>query len=155
MLPIHKFRKLILPNPDFKCSQHNPFPNHYVHISDVFDEVSILPSLQRPKKITLRGSDGKRYAILFFTQVIITHVFRYIFMLKPKDDLRKDSRLMEFNDVVNQLLTHDSEARQRRLSIRLYSVAPLNEECGVIEWVPDLIGLRPVLTILYKQRGEW
>lgn len=75
-------------------------------------------------------------------------------MLKPKDDLRKDFRLMEFNDIVNQLLTRDGEARQRRLSIRLYSVAPLNEECGLIEWVPNLVGLRPVLMKLYKQRGK-
>lgn len=75
-------------------------------------------------------------------------------MLKPKDDLRKDFRLMEFNDIVNHLLTRDAESRQRRLNIRLYSVAPLNEECGLIEWVPNLIGLRPVLMTLYKQRGN-
>lgn len=75
-------------------------------------------------------------------------------MLKPKDDLRKDFRLMEFNDIVNQLLARDGEARQRRLSIRLYSVVPLNEECGLIEWVLHLVGLRPVLMKLYKQRGE-
>lgn len=73
-------------------------------------------------------------------------------MLKPKDDLRKDFRLMEFNDIVNHLLMRDPEARQRRLNIRLYSVAPLNEECGLIEWVDNLIGLRPVLMNIYKQR---
>lgn len=137
MIPIHKFRKLVLPNPDFKSSQHNPFPNHYVHIVGIEDEVAILTSLQKPRKITLRGSDGKRY----------------VQMLKAKDDLRKDFRLMEFNDIVNQLLSREADARQRRLNIRLYSVAPLNEECGMIEWVPDLLGLRPILTTLYKQKG--
>ncbi|KAF7269206.1 hypothetical protein GWI33_017672 [Rhynchophorus ferrugineus] len=137
MMPTHKFRKLILPNPDFKNSQHNPFPNHYVHIVGIEDEMSILTSLQRPRKINLRGSDGKNYT----------------FMLKPKDDLRKDFRLMEFNDIVNHLLICDPEARQRRLNIRLYSVAPLNEECGLIEWVPNLLGLRPIIMNLYKQRG--
>lgn len=75
-------------------------------------------------------------------------------MLKPKDDLRRDFRLMEFNDIVNHLLTREGEARQRRLNIRLYSVAPLNEECGLIEWVPNLIGLRHILIALYKQRGN-
>lgn len=74
-------------------------------------------------------------------------------MLKPKDDLRKDFRLMEFNNIVNQLLSCESESRQRRLNIRLYSVAPLNEECGIIEWVPNLVGLRPVLNKIYKQQG--
>lgn len=74
-------------------------------------------------------------------------------MLKPKDDLRKDFRLMEFNDIVNQLLCEESESRQRRLNIRLYSVVPLNEECGMIEWVPNLVGLRGILHNVYKQRG--
>ncbi|XP_018328651.1 serine/threonine-protein kinase ATR [Agrilus planipennis] len=138
MIPTQKHRKLILPNPDFKCStQHNPFPNYYVHITGIEDEVTVLGSLQRPRKITFKGSDGKRY----------------VQMLKPKDDLRKDFRLMEFNDIVNQLLSRDADSRQRRLNIRLYSVAPLNEECGLIEWIPDLVGLRPVLMKIYKQKG--
>lgn len=59
MVPTQKFRKLVLPNPDFKNAQHNPFPNHYVYIIGVEDEVAILQSLQRPRKITFRGSDGK------------------------------------------------------------------------------------------------
>lgn len=83
------------------------------------------------------GSDGKKY----------------IFMLKPKDDLRKDFRLMEFNDVVNLYLHREAESRQRRLCIRTYSVAPLNEECGIIEWIDNLVGLRPILIKIYKQRG--
>lgn len=74
-------------------------------------------------------------------------------MLKPKDDLRKDFRLMEFNDIVNQLLSRDGDARQRRLNIRVYSVAPLNEECGLIEWIDNLDTLRNVILSIYKQKG--
>lgn len=58
MVPTQKLRKLILPNPDFQSTQHNPFPNHYVHIVGIEDEVVILQSLQHPRKITFRGSDG-------------------------------------------------------------------------------------------------
>ena len=64
----------------------------------------MLPSLQKPKKITLRGSDGKLYVML----------------CKPKDDLRKDARLMEFNAIVNRLLRKDREARRRNLQIRTF-----------------------------------
>lgn len=74
-------------------------------------------------------------------------------MLKPRDDLRKDFRLMEFNTVVNRFLQDAPETRRRRLYIRTYSVLPLNEECGIIEWVPNLVGLRPVLLHIYKQKG--
>lgn len=59
MIPTQKFRKLVLPNPDFKTDQHNPFPNHYVHVVGIKDEMVILQSLQKPRRITLRGSDGK------------------------------------------------------------------------------------------------
>lgn len=95
-----------------------------------------MPSLQRPRRITLIGSNGKKY----------------MHMLKPKDDLRKDFRLMEFNAIVNQYLHHDSQSRQRRLHIRTYAVIPLNEECGIIEWVPNLIAFRTIIINLHKQK---
>lgn len=66
--------------------------------------MTILHSLQRPRKILFRGSDGKLYDIL----------------CKPKDDLRRDSRLMEFNNIVNMYLHRDPESRARRLHIRTY-----------------------------------
>ncbi|XP_071056684.1 serine/threonine-protein kinase ATR [Onthophagus taurus] len=139
MIPTQKFRKLVLPNPDLNSHRHNPFPNYYAHIVGIEDEIVILNSMQRPRKIVFRGSDGKRY----------------VQMLKPKDDLRKDFRFMEFNDIVNQLLSRDPESRHRRLNIRLYSVSPLNEECGLIEWIHDLVGLRVVLCAIYKQKGTY
>lgn len=64
----------------------------------------VMPSLQRPRRISLRGDDGKSY----------------LFMCKPKDDLRRDFRLMEFNDIVNNYLQKDPESRRRRLYIRTY-----------------------------------
>ncbi len=39
------------------------------------------------------------------------------------------------------------------LGIRTYAVVPLNEECGLIEWVPNTAGLRPILTNLYASAG--
>jgi len=58
-----------------------------------------MSSLQRPKKITVFGSNKKEY----------------IFLCKPKDDLRKDCRLMEFNSMINKLLKKDPETRRRQL----------------------------------------
>ena len=34
-----------------------------------------------------------------------------------------------------------------------YEVIPLNDECGIIEWVNNTAGLRPILTKLYKEKG--
>lgn len=137
MMPTQKFRKLVLPNPE--SNQQNPFPNSYAYIVRIEDEITIVQSLQKPRKIAFRGSDGKRYN----------------FILKANDDLRKDFRLLEFNDIVNQLLSRDSQSRQRRLNIRLYSVAPLNENSGLIEWVPNLLGLQPIIRNLYQKHGKY
>ncbi|XP_025157159.1 serine/threonine-protein kinase ATR [Harpegnathos saltator] len=137
MMPTTKFRQLHLPSKNASLDNYKPFLLRWAHITKIEDDVMIMPSLQRPRRITLRGSDGKKY----------------LFMCKPKDDLRKDFRLMEFNDIVNKYLQNDPESRQRRLYIRTYSVVPLNEECGLIEWVPNLIGFRPTIMNLYKEKG--
>lgn len=60
-----------------------------------------MASLQKPRKITIVGSNGQDY----------------IFLCKPKDDLRKDARLMEFNSMINKLLRKDPESRRRQLRI--------------------------------------
>ncbi|XP_035663621.1 serine/threonine-protein kinase atr-like [Branchiostoma floridae] len=76
-------------------------------------------------------------------------------MCKPHDDLRKDCRLMEFNAIVNKCLRKDPESRRRQLYIRTYSVVPLNEECGLIEWVNNTHPLRQVLIKIYKEKGMY
>ena len=90
-----------------------------VTIYDICEQITVLPSLQRPKKIKLLGSDGKEYA----------------FLAKPKDDLRKDSRMMEFTGMLNNMLQRDPTTRRRQLYLRTYVVVPINEDAGLIEWV--------------------
>ncbi|PVU94951.1 hypothetical protein BB561_002143 [Smittium simulii] len=102
------------------------------------DEILVMSSLQRPKKITILGSDGKYYP----------------FLCKPKDDLRKDSRLMEFNALINQALVDDPESCQRALSIKTYAVVPLNEECGLIQWVPNTISMQHVTLSMYRESNN-
>lgn len=97
-----------------------------------------MPSLQRPKKIVFLGSDGKKYP----------------FLCKPHDDLRKDARLMDFNSMINKLLISASESRRRNLHIRTYAVMPLNEECGLLEWVTHTTALRPILEKAYARQGK-
>ena len=67
--------------------------------TEFFDEIEIMKSLAKPRKITIMGSDGQIY----------------MFLGKPKDDLRKDARLMDFNAMINKLLKANSESRRRQL----------------------------------------
>lgn len=113
------------------------FFRQLVFISGIDDTVEVMSSLVRPKKITIRASNGKNYGLL----------------CKPKDDLRKDSKVMEVNNVVNWYLSQNPDSSQRSLHVRTYSVVPLNEECGLLEWVPNLTPFRHILTTLYKEKN--
>lgn len=122
---------------DVKMRAHKAFSKDIITISNFLDDVLVLNSLQRPRRISIRGSDGHVYALL----------------CKPKDDLRKDQRLMEFNAMINRSLKKDAESSKRRLYIKTYAVTPLNEECGLIEWIDNLKTLRDILLNAYKQKN--
>ncbi|KAL6038204.1 hypothetical protein STEG23_030972, partial [Scotinomys teguina] len=139
LIPLQSVMIPTLPSVLGAHANHDPFPGHWAYLAGFDDVVEVLTSLQKPKKISLKGSDGKFY----------------IMMCKPKDDLRKDCRLMEFNSLINKSLRKDAESRRRELHIRTYAVIPLNDECGIIEWVNNTAGLRPILTKLYKEKGVY
>ncbi|KAF0991800.1 hypothetical protein HZS_2997, partial [Henneguya salminicola] len=121
---------------NLNTSNYSFFMNPLPCIVNINERIDVLSSLIRPKKIILVASDGKKYAML----------------CKPKDDLRRDNRLMEFNSLVNKLLNKNAKARKRNLSIHLYAVIPLNDECGIIEWVNDTISFRNIIIRLYNER---
>lgn len=139
--------------PSKVCLQNILVSQIFTKDTEFSDEVEIMRSLAKPRKITIRGSNGQIY----------------MFLGKPKDDLRKDARLMDFNAIINKLLKANSESRRRQLrtlpwfyilhvalkqfpDIRTYGVVTLNEECGFIQWVPNTIPIRPVLVKSYDAR---
>ena len=136
-VPIESALTATLPTLTDKIKEHQAFSRDVVTINSFSDEVLILSSLQKPRKLIARGSDGKEYGLL----------------CKPKDDLRKDQRLMEFNSMINRSLKRDMESSKRQLYIKTYAVTPLNEECGIIEWVDGLKTLRDILLGLYRPLG--
>lgn len=65
-------------------------------------QVQFMVSLSRPRSIYFRGSDGARYR----------------FLAKPKDDLRRDLRVMEYARLVNRLFADDATTATRRVHVR-------------------------------------
>ncbi|KAJ7784096.1 hypothetical protein B0H16DRAFT_1296839 [Mycena metata] len=136
IIPLQESLTASLPPTSSSESDHQPFPLNAPTFAEFFDEIEVMRSLAKPRKITIRGSNGQIYC----------------FLGKPKDDLRKDARLMDFNAILNKLLKANSESRRRQLHIRTYGVVTLNEECGFIQWVPNTTPLRPVLMKGYEAR---
>ncbi|CCJ30549.1 unnamed protein product [Pneumocystis jirovecii] len=82
---------------------------------------TVITSKQRPRRLTIRGSDGKDYQ----------------YALKGHEDIRQDERVMQFFGLVNTLLSVDSESFKRHLNIHRYPVIPLSPNSGLLGWVPD------------------
>lgn len=80
----------------------------------------MITSKQRPRKLQIRGSNGKDY----------------MFLLKGHEDLRQDERVMQIFGLVNTLLLKDPDTFRRNLTIQRYAVIPLSTNSGLIGWVP-------------------
>ena len=65
--------------------------------------LNVIGSKQRPKKLSIFGSDGKEYP----------------FLLKGHEDLKQDERMMQLFGLVNALLSKDSETADKHLRYNL------------------------------------
>ncbi|KAF2929772.1 hypothetical protein DAI22_05g082400 [Oryza sativa Japonica Group] len=84
-------------------------------------QLIVITSKQRPRKLTIHGSDGNDYA----------------FLLKGHEDLRQDERVMQLFGLVNTLLENSRKTSEKDLSIQRYAVIPLSPNSGLIGWVPN------------------
>jgi len=119
-------RQLVLTNmPGASSGQTDP-----VTIQRVDPSVAVLRTKTKPKALEFIGSDGQTYK----------------YLLKAREDLRLDERIMQFLRVTNDFLSADSAASARDLSAKNYSVIPLSRNAGLIQMVPDVAPLFQVYT---------
>ncbi|KAI8344851.1 armadillo-type protein [Chlamydoabsidia padenii] len=92
-----------------------------VRIAKFNPSLTVIASKQRPRKLTIVGSDGKDY----------------VYLLKGHEDLRQDERVMQLFGLVNTLLKNDAETFKRHLSIERCPAVPLSPNSGLIGWFAD------------------
>jgi len=90
-------------------------------LSSCDPEISVLSSKARPKRLKMRGSDGKEY----------------VWLVKGGEDLRQDERLQQMFSSINHTLSADVKCSQRRLNLVTYAVIPVSKRTGLVEWVQD------------------
>ncbi|KIN02147.1 hypothetical protein OIDMADRAFT_197149 [Oidiodendron maius Zn] len=98
---------------------------------------NVISSKQRPRKLSLHGSDGTAYT----------------FLLKGHEDIRQDERVMQLFGLCNTLLTNDSESYKRHLNIQRYPAIPLSQNSGLIGWVPNQDTLHVLIREYRESRG--
>jgi serine/threonine-protein kinase mTOR len=92
-----------------------------VRISSFEPVFTVIPSKQRPRRMSLRGSDGQLYT----------------YLLKGHEDIRQDERVMQLFGLVNTLLGNDTESFKRHLNIQRFPAIPLSQNSGLLGWVPN------------------
>jgi serine/threonine-protein kinase ATR len=80
-----------------------------------------MVSKEKPKKITIIGSDRNLY--------------NFLLKCDKYGDLRKEQRFIDFAGLCNKMLENDSESRKRNLRLRTYAIVPLSRNTGLIEWI--------------------
>ncbi|XP_019057389.1 PREDICTED: uncharacterized protein LOC104807342 [Tarenaya hassleriana] len=96
-----------------------------VTISSFSDHMTIIPTKTRPKKLVMDGSDGKKYT----------------YLLKGREDLRLDARIMQLLQAINSIFTSSLTTHGNAVGIRYYSVTPISGRAGLIQWVENVISI--------------
>lgn len=99
-----------------------------VTIASFLQQVTILSTKTKPKKLGILGSDGQKYT----------------YLLKGREDLRLDARIMQLLQAINGLLISSSSTRSKSLGIRYYSVTPISGRAGLIQWVDNVVSIYSV-----------
>lgn len=92
-----------------------------IRIQSFATKLTVIASKQRPRRLSLKGDDGRDYQ----------------YVLKGHEDLRQDERVMQLFSLVNTLLSVDTNSFKRRLHIQRYPVIPLAPNAGLLGWVQD------------------
>ncbi|XP_074597916.1 serine/threonine-protein kinase atr-like isoform X2 [Brevipalpus obovatus] len=134
LLPLQELMSVRMRTEYESQESFSPFSNEQIYITGIENEVTTFTSMQAPKKVGFKCSDGK-------TRFMIC---------KPKDDLRKDLQVMEFNRFINRLLKKNPEARKRNLFVKTFTAIPLSSAGGLVEFVENLETMRFALKTASK-----
>eukprot|EP00818_Percolomonas_sp_WS_P004559 CAMPEP_0117435854 /NCGR_PEP_ID=MMETSP0759-20121206/700_1 /TAXON_ID=63605 /ORGANISM="Percolomonas cosmopolitus, Strain WS" /LENGTH=3053 /DNA_ID=CAMNT_0005227423 /DNA_START=330 /DNA_END=9492 /DNA_ORIENTATION=+ len=123
-----------IPIPNNSTTSFSGIEDESVGIASIFPTAEILSSKTQPKKMRILASDG------------VIHTY----LLKSKEDLHLDRRVMQFLHIVNCFLKQDKQSCSRNLHASHFSVLPLDSNCGLIQWVDEAF---PVLS-LYREKAQ-
>lgn len=139
MAPIQSNIRAIIPldNVNENLEKHEAFPEHNIsYIRALAPTVRVFKSLQEPRAILVKLHNGQTVSIL----------------CKAGDDLRKDSRCVEFLNLLNRTLKKDNQSNARFFEMQTFLVLPIELNLGLIEMVPNLVPLKHAIEALYKEK---
>eukprot|EP00088_Acartia_fossae_P026836 TRINITY_DN2760_c0_g1_i1.p1 TRINITY_DN2760_c0_g1~~TRINITY_DN2760_c0_g1_i1.p1 ORF type:complete len:995 (+),score=207.63 TRINITY_DN2760_c0_g1_i1:139-3123(+) len=115
-----------------------PIPGNNVYISSFDSSVSVFFSLKKPMRIAMLGSDGKKYN----------------FIVKTGEDIRLDQRIENLFEICNVCSRQTIDSAAESLQIQTYSVIPLSDKQGLIEFVPNTSPLLDFIKVGGKSTSD-
>ena len=98
-----------------------------------------MVSKEKPKKIGVKGSDGR--------------IYNFLLKCDKYGDLRKEQRFIDFAVLCNKMLEADSESRKRNLKLRTFAIVPLSRNSGLIEWIKGTSTLKAIVGDYWKKNN--
>ena len=108
-----------------------------VRVTKFAASIDIISSKQRPRRMAITGSDGRKYR----------------FLLKGHEDLRQDERVMQLFGLMNACLANNRATNRMELKIVRYSVLPLSNNSGLIGWVENCDTLNQLVK-MYRESAD-
>ncbi|KAK2964477.1 putative serine/threonine protein kinase [Blattamonas nauphoetae] len=97
--------------------------------------LKVFPSKQRPRFINMNGSDGNVYR----------------FLLKGREDIRMDERVMQLFGLINTLFA--SHFAFKELRIRRNPIIPLSQQSGLIGLLCNHFTMNQLIKLYRSERG--
>lgn len=117
------------------CQFEEPHPWSKVYIESFDSSLLTLTSIRRPKRVTLLGSNEKVYMLL----------------VKGGEDVRLDQRVEQLFELVNRIMSHNTDTNKKQLQVSRFEVIPMRQMFGVFEWVDKSKTLRTFLEAELKE----
>jgi hypothetical protein len=125
-----------IPGQYDNCLFHlEPLGQKNVKIASVKKTCLVLGSIRRPRKITVHGSNEKDYHLL----------------VKGGEDLRLDQRVQQLFGIMNRLFQEDPACENRDLSLKTFTVVPISNRLGTLEWIGNTEPLKALVTKEHKR----
>lgn len=107
--------------PGQYTGEQMPIISNHIKIFKFDPQIVIFSSLREPMRLTIHGSDAKKYH----------------YLVKYGEDLRQDERIQQLLGLMSRQLNANMKCREHQMALRTYQVVPLKTYCGLLTFVED------------------
>eukprot|EP00106_Octopus_bimaculoides_P010915 XP_014778357.1 PREDICTED: DNA-dependent protein kinase catalytic subunit-like [Octopus bimaculoides] len=116
-----------------------PLLEYHIKISGFDQQVQTFSSLQKPRKIIIRGNNQKEYP----------------FIVKCGEDLRQDQRIEQLSEVINEIFKKNSICQTKKLQLKTYQIIPMTTRVGLLECLENVLTLQDTLQKDLKNKENY